>query len=79
MDIDAACRKAMPTMSCFCCGKVGHLSKECPDRFNVWTLSIDELEEMLQDCLAQLDVASLELSALIPKESKLEDFLKDDK
>ena len=77
MDIDAAHRKAMPTMSCFRCGKVGHLSKECLDRFNVWTLSIDELEEMLQDCLAQLNVASPEPSAPVPKESEPEDFPKD--
>ena len=79
MDIDAARRKAMPTMSCFRCRKVGHLSKECPDQFNVRTLSIDELEEMLQDRLAQLNVASPEPSALILKESELEDFPKDDK
>jgi zinc knuckle protein len=58
MDIDLAQRKALPSASCFRCRKPGHFSKECPDRFDVWTLSIDELQELLEDKLAQLDVAT---------------------
>ena len=79
MDIDLARRKPLPSMSCFRCRKPGHMSRECPDRFDVQTLSIDELQELLENRLAQLDVAAAP-EPTIPtlEEPVAEDFPKDD-
>ena len=80
MDIDLARRKPPPSVSCFLCRKPRHMSRECPDCFDLRTLSIDELQELLANRLAQLDVAAApEPTVLILEEPVAEDFPKDDK
>jgi Zinc knuckle len=71
MDIDLARRRALSSALCFRCRKPGHLSKECLDHFDIQTLSVDELQTLLEDRLAQLEVAVTE--------PETEDFPKDDK
>ena len=47
-----------PPMTCFRCGGTGHGSRECPQRFDVRSMSVDELNEELEHRYAQMDVAT---------------------
>jgi Retrotransposon gag protein/Zinc knuckle len=56
MDLDAARKKpAVPT--CFRCDLPGHFGRDCPNRFDVRTMTLDELQDALQERVTQLDVA----------------------
>ena len=80
MDVDALHRKAAPEGSCFHCGKVGHFGKNCPDRFDIRLMTADEVQEVLENKLAQLDVVPEEEMA--PGEmhqAETTDFPKDNK
>ena len=75
MDLDAARRKAGNSLLCYRCKAPDHLSRDCPTRFDVRTLTTDELQEILEGRLAQLDVVSEESPSEEKAESqKLEDF-----
>ena len=76
MDIDLAWRKAIPSALCFHCGQPGHFSKNCLDHLDVWNRSTDELQELLEDRLAKLDVAAPDSGPVVPadKESVTDGF-----
>jgi hypothetical protein len=62
MDIDAA-RKAKSTPdTCRRCGKTGHWAKDCELRFDVRHMTMDELETIMENRNAALDVAPSELT-----------------
>jgi hypothetical protein len=73
MDLDRTKRAALPAL-CFRCKKPGHFGKDCPDRFDVRALTVDELQEILEHKLAQLDVAPPDP----PVSSELEQVLEED-
>ena len=72
MDLDVS-RKTSTNPLCFRCKGPGHFGKDCPTRFNVRTMTLDELQEVLDIRLAQLDVATSD-SPPPPEPQNHEDF-----
>ena len=52
----AAASRSTPPMTCFKCNEPGHTIRECPKRFDIRHLSIEELNEAIQERLASMDV-----------------------
>jgi hypothetical protein len=79
MDVDANRRRTALPPTCYRCKKPGHKSPECPLRFDVRTLTIEDLESLLEDKYAKLDVVPTDDSLTEPEEvSEKPDFVKDD-
>ena len=56
MDLDATKKRVMELL-CYRCNLPGHLGKNCPTRFDVQMMSMDELQEVLENRMVLLDVA----------------------
>jgi len=68
MDIDAS-RKMQPLpFSCYRCEKAGHKAPDCPTRFDIQELSIDDLQTYLEDRLAELDARHPEPAAEVEEQ-----------
>ena len=55
MDLDAAKKRVMELL-CYHCNLPGHLGKNCPTRFDIRMMSMHELQEVLENRMALLDV-----------------------
>jgi hypothetical protein len=73
MDIDATRKREALPDTCWRCGKVGHWSKDCPQRYDVRLMDTDELQTLLEDRLAALDVVEAEKDD--PTSEMSEDFV----
>ena len=67
---------------CHRCNLPGHFGKDCPTRFDVQMMSMDELQEVLENRMALLDAAPLDppqLPEISPEVTEAkEDFPHDD-
>jgi Retrotransposon gag protein/Zinc knuckle len=66
MDLDSGRKSAALPLVCYRCKKPGHFGKDCPTRFDIREMSLEELEEVLSLRMAQLDV--------VPSDPTPEDF-----
>ena len=67
---------------CYRCNLPGHFGKDCPTRFDVRMMSMDELQEVLENRMASLDTALPDPPRLPENSSEVteatEDFPHDD-
>jgi len=68
MDIDASQKTQPLPFSCYRYRKAGYKAPDCPTQFEIWELSIDDLQTYLEDCLVELDVKHLEPAAEVEEQ-----------
>ena len=74
MQVDAAKRQGPSPIVCYRCGKPGHVKTECPQRFDIRFMSVDEREGWENECALQRDCKELSEQEEIREEEKAEDF-----
>ena len=77
MDIDAMRKSRSLPDTCRRCGAPGHWAKDCPHRFDVRHMDVDELQTLLEDRLAEKDAAPAEPLVVEADETPIctEDFV----
>ena len=72
MDVDAV-RKArsLSPRGCYQCGEANHIVRDCPYRLDVWKLTVEQREDLIEDLMALKDAVEEEEVAL----SLEEDFV----
>jgi len=69
MDVDAVWKtRSLPLQGCYCCGEANHLVKDCPHRLNIWRLTAEQREELIEDLMALKNAVEEEEVCLALKE-----------
>ena len=81
MDIDAAKQTAKPPVTCYRCGGVGHITKDCPTGFDIRHLGRDDIDVLIQQLNTRLDCMDIAAADSLTEVSEAElearqDFLK---
>lgn len=64
MDIDFSRKPAPLPPTCYRCGKPGHIKADCPKRFDVRHMTIEEKDELIQSLLAEKDASEAAAQAI---------------
>jgi len=69
MDVDTV-QKACPTPSrgCYRCEEPNHLVKDCPHHLDVWRLTAEQREELIEDLMVLKDAVTEEEVSSFPEE-----------
>jgi len=61
MDVDAV-RKvcSLPPRGCYRCGEANHLVRDCPHCLDVWKLTVEQREDLIEDLMALKDAVEEE-------------------
>jgi len=69
MDVDAVQKIcSLPSRGCYHCGEANHLVKDCPYRLDVWRLTTEQREELIEDLMALKNAVKEEEVCSAPKE-----------
>jgi len=61
MDVDAVQKTCpLPLRGCYWCGEANHLVKDCPYCLDVWRLTTEQREELIEDLMALKDAVEEE-------------------
>ena len=61
MDVDAVRKtRFLPPQGCYRCREANHLVKNCPYHLDVWRLTAEQREELIEDLMALKDAVEEE-------------------
>ena len=56
INLDPGLKKSLPPSTCYRCRKTGHRAPDCPDRYDIRTSSLEELE---MEIMVRRDMAKI--------------------
>jgi len=69
MDVDAVRKtRPLPLRGCYRCGETNYLVKDCSHHLDVWRLTAEQREELIEDLMALKDVVEEEEVCSAPEE-----------
>ena len=61
MDVDAVRKtRSLPLRGCYRCRETNHLVKDCPHCLDIWRLTVEQREELIEDLIALKDTVEEE-------------------